>query len=175
MSRLTDMFDPPPHPSVRFTYEGAPVAWQRAGRAGSVTYTPKKTRQFETAIGMLCRRAMGALKPASGPIAISLVAFVPIPDSWSRADKARALAGLIQPTSRPDLDNYEKAVLDGLNGVAWYDDSQVCNVVKAKRYSAKPRVVVEITPLHGFRTFDVPKKYQLRGWQPLDLPEGEYE
>lgn len=175
MSRLTDMFDPPPHPFIAFTLAGAPVAWGRARLAGKRFIKPEKTRSFEADIGKACRVAMGALKPASGPIAISFVAFVPIPESWPRGDKARAQAGLLQPTSRPDLDNYEKAILDGLNGIAWYDDSQVCDVIKAKRYSKNPRVTVEITPLHGFRTFDVPKKYQLRGWQPLDLPDEAYE
>lgn len=175
MSRLTDMFDPPPHPSIRFTYEGEPVAWGRARLGAHGFVTPKKTRAFETAIGVLCRRAMGALKPASGPVAVSFVAFVPIPQSWTKRDRANAKAGLLQPTSKPDLDNYEKAILDGLNGIAFYDDSQVCDVVKAKRYSENPRVVIEITPLHGFFTYDVPKQFRLRGYKPVQLSDEAYE
>ena len=175
MSRITDMFDPTPVASIAFTLDGVPVPWGRARLVGTRHVTPAKTRRYEEAIGKLCRVRMGALKPASGPIAVSFVAFIPIPESWSKTDKARAMAGLLQPTSRPDLDNYEKAILDGLNGVAFYDDSQVCDVIKAKRYSNKPRVSVEITPLHGFHTFDAPKRFQLRGWQPLALSDEAYK
>lgn len=35
-------------------------------------------------------------------------------------------------TSKPDLDNLAKAVMDSLNGVCWIDDAQVCRIVLSK-------------------------------------------
>lgn len=38
------------------------------------------------------------------------------------------------PTSRPDLDNYLKALLDAFNGVVLKDDSQVVEFFARKQY-----------------------------------------
>jgi Holliday junction resolvase RusA-like endonuclease len=35
-------------------------------------------------------------------------------------------------TTKPDLDNLAKAVMDLLNDVAWVDDAQVCKIVLSK-------------------------------------------
>lgn len=35
---------------------------------------------------------------------------------------------------RPDIDNYQKAILDSFNGIFWHDDSQVCEVEAKKFY-----------------------------------------
>lgn len=43
-----------------------------------------------------------------------------------------------------DIDNLLKLVLDGLNGVAWRDDSQVREVEMSLRYSDNPRTLVEL-------------------------------
>ncbi|NTU67988.1 MAG: RusA family crossover junction endodeoxyribonuclease [Chlorobiaceae bacterium] len=49
-------------------------------------------------------------------------------------------------TSKPDIDNLQKFVMDALNGVFWHDDSCVCVVHAAKRYSDTPGVRVTISP-----------------------------
>ena len=51
----------------------------------------------------------------------------------------------IMPTKRPDVDNVIKCVADGLNGIAWRDDSQIVSVLANKFYSTRPRVEIEIT------------------------------
>jgi Holliday junction resolvase RusA-like endonuclease len=40
-----------------------------------------------------------------------------------------------RPTTRPDIDNYAKLVLDALNGFVWADDSQVVKIEAVKRYA----------------------------------------
>ena len=53
-------------------------------------------------------------------------------------------AGQIQATIKPDLDNIAKAVLDGLNGLAFDDDKQVVSLKVSKRYDHEARIEVEI-------------------------------
>ena len=48
------------------------------------------------------------------------------------------------PTKTPDIDNLLKTVLDGLNGVAFRDDAQVCEVVASKRYAPAARTWVRL-------------------------------
>ena len=53
----------------------------------------------------------------------------------------------VHHTSRPDIDNLRKLVMDALTGVFWHDDSYVCQGTTIKRYSAKPRTEIFITKL----------------------------
>lgn len=57
---------------------------------------------------------------------------------------------LYRPAKRGDIDNSLKSVFDSLTGVAWIDDSQVCEV-HARRHDtdkANPRAVVTIVPVN---------------------------
>jgi len=47
-----------------------------------------------------------------------------------------------------DIDNYQKGLLDVLNGWAWQDDVQVCRIIASKKYSDTPRIEVEIREHH---------------------------
>ncbi len=146
---------------IAFTVPGVPVAWGRAGvttrqaKSFAQHYTPKKTRRYEASVRAAGMAAMGTLRPCRDAVQMTLVAFVPIPKSWSRRKRAQALAGLVYPLTRPDLDNYEKAVADALNGVVYVDDSQICDVVKSKRYSDEPRVSVTFNSINGFSTYEL--------------------
>ena len=46
------------------------------------------------------------------------------------------------PTSSPDLDNVAKSVCDALNGVAYFDDSQICKLSIHKYYAKVPKIIV---------------------------------
>ena len=48
------------------------------------------------------------------------------------------------PGKKPDIDNYEKFVLDCLNGVVYLDDSLVVSCRHDKRYSKNPRTEIEV-------------------------------
>lgn len=86
--------------------------------------------------------------PLDGPVALLVHAFREVPESWSKNEKARALAGNIMPTSRPDEDNYLKFVKDALNdsGV-WTDDAVVVDGRCIKLYSSAPALRIEIRPM----------------------------
>ena len=144
--------------SVEFVVPGEPRAKGRArsriakGRTGQqfVThYTPKETVEYENLVRMAAHEAMDGQVPTRFPCAVTIAAYCSVPASWSNKKRAKALAGEVLPTGKPDLDNTEKAVLDGLNKIVFRDDSVVCDVIKRKRYSETPRVEVSVRELDG--------------------------
>lgn len=134
--------------TIRFTVPGQPIGKGRpraTTRGGSARlYTPQRTRDYEGLIGMHGALAMAGRPPLVGPLAVVLDIRLQVPASWSRAKRADALAGRLLPTGKPDKDNVIKAIYDGLNGVCWVDDAQICEGVQRKRYADEPGVVVEI-------------------------------
>lgn len=130
---------------IEFTVKGKPVGKGRPRftRTGH-TYTPEKTRAYEAAVAWECRKAMEGKFPSALPQHVSVEVMVKPPKSWSKTKTKNALGGFIAP-GRPDIDNYLKAVLDGCNGVAFLDDSQVVAVYATKRYAETDgvRVIIE--------------------------------
>ena len=120
------------------TIPGKPVgkARPRFRRAGFkvITYTPV-SRIYKQSAGVLYTNI---------PLRVRILAKFPIPESWSKKNKEKALKGEIKPNKKPDLDNIAKIILDGLNGVAYTDDKQVTSLEIEKVYSDTPCVVVYI-------------------------------
>lgn len=85
---------------------------------------------------------MAGRAPVEGPLVLSLDVRLPIPASWPKKKQEEASSGRLRPVARPDVDNFAKAVLDGLNGIVWRDDSQVVELRASKHYSISPRVDV---------------------------------
>ena len=136
---------------VQFIVPFAPVAWQRAGvtwtNQGPKHYTPEQTRAWKDIVAVYARRAMAGVEPFAGAVKLELAFHVAIPESWPRWKREVANRGEIAPTVKPDLDNFEKAVKDALNEIAWRDDAQVVKASKEKAYSFRPGVAITITPL----------------------------
>jgi Holliday junction resolvase RusA-like endonuclease len=107
-------------------------------------YPDPKTEAFEKMLAEYASLCMRGKAPTENPVALLVHAFKEIPVSWSKTDKAKAEAGYIVPTSKPDGDNYLKAVQDALNEIAWKDDSQVVDARVIKRYSTEPALRVEV-------------------------------
>lgn len=136
---------------IEITIPGTPQGKGRARSARlpngkTIHYTPEKTRTYEGIIASLAMEAMGGKPPLEGPVGLTLVIKMPIPQSWPAWKREMAIAQRIAPTTKPDADNVEKAVKDGLNGIAWRDDCQVVSVVKDKIYGVVPGVVVIFYP-----------------------------
>lgn len=143
---------------MRLTVPGEPIAKGRAravpimrdgrpvvgmgGRPVLRQYTPERTSRYENLVKLAAQQQMGAVPPLEGPISLTVCAVFAIPASWS--NRKRAAADGMPVTKRPDLDNVVKAIKDGLNGVAWADDSQVAVLTAVKVYGACPRVEIEI-------------------------------
>jgi Holliday junction resolvase RusA-like endonuclease len=103
-------------------------------------YTPKKTKDFESVIAAYAAVSMReqSEKIIEGPVSVSILINDKVPKSWTDKKKIDALDGLIRPMRTPDGDNILKAILDGLNKVAYLDDKQVVqfyfNRLYAKEY-----------------------------------------
>ena len=111
--------------------------------------TPRATRDYELLIAKtfseaLFRKYIPGVWAMDGLVEVRVAAHYPIPKSWSRKKREQALAGGIAP-GKPDIDNVVKAVLDGLNGVAFDDDRQVFRLSAEKFFSATEEGHVDVT------------------------------
>ena len=121
-----------------------PKARPRFTRYGH-TYTPKKTADYEKAIAEYWRQATHNFQyDRKQALIVNLVFGMPIPKSTSKSKTELMANGTIRPTKKPDVDNLAKAVMDGLNGVAWADDSQVVRVSIYKEYAKEPYVYIYV-------------------------------
>jgi Holliday junction resolvase len=149
-----------PANTVTFTVPGPPQGKGRARSAARIIpgkggapmaitrhYTPAKTAAYENLVRLAAQEAMSGRAPFLGPIRVEIVATCPIPTSWSGVRQRRAADGSIAPTTKPDPDNIEKAICDGLTGVAYRDDVQIVEAVKRKRYGSVPGVTVRVVEL----------------------------
>lgn len=120
---------------MRFFVPGRPVpkARPRIGKGGRM-YTPALTKAYERLVAAYCMAARGGREPLSGPVRVEIDATYRLPKRGHREGDWH--------TGRPDLDNVVKAVLDGVNGVAFADDSQVCVLHASKYYGQRDGVWV---------------------------------
>lgn len=101
----------------------------RLNRKTGQAFTPKPTKLYEAAI----REAWtGPL--LDGPVSVEIV--------YHRDGQWVTVTNDIHertlPRGKGDLDNYIKATLDGLNGTAWTDDSQVMTISASFKQSGMP-------------------------------------
>lgn len=135
---------------MRFEFDIEPVEQARPRatrmRKGIRVYDPKKVAIFKRQLGMLAKQQMldRGLEPYDGPLEVRMEFYRPVQTSLSKKERARRLSGFHRPTVKPDLSNYIKALEDGLNGIIWIDDNRIVQIVAEKKYSDRPRVVIEV-------------------------------
>lgn len=121
-----------------------PKGRPRFNKAG-VIFTPRRTHKFEHEVGWLARKA--GYQPFRGPVAVEVeIIFCP-PKTWKKADRALSIGQWADDCST-DTDNVVKAVLDGMNGVAYLDDKQVCSITATKRWGEVAGIWIKVLPLH---------------------------
>ena len=104
------------------------------------------TTTYENYVKLRFKQAYPDAEPIAAKVATAAVitAYFPIPQSASKKRKAEMAAGEILPTVKADSDNIAKIILDSLNGLAFYDDAQVIELIVHKRYAEVPKVDVQI-------------------------------
>lgn len=107
-------------------------------------HTDAKTAKYERSVRMAATVEMGGRDPFEGPLSVSLRFRMPIPKSATKRVRTAMAAGEIAHTSRSDLDNMAKAILDALNTVVFCDDAQICRLFCTKVYAEAPGVDVKV-------------------------------
>ena len=94
----------------------------RASRFGG--YQPKRVTDFKKTVALHAKQAArdGGWDGSSGPLGLTLLFRFRCPKSAKKDERSRTRWHI----KRPDLDNIEKAVTDGL-ACLMVDDSQVCS------------------------------------------------
>ncbi|WP_213996426.1 RusA family crossover junction endodeoxyribonuclease [Tepidanaerobacter syntrophicus] len=109
--------------TFRVTIPGRPVpkGRPRLGKNGNV-YTPARTKQYEQLVGWKVKEVVR--KPFTGDVAMDIKVYI------------KCQCG--------DLDNLEKALLDGMNGIAYIDDKQVAALAIQRFKDKNERVEIEL-------------------------------
>lgn len=115
------------------TPKGRPRVAMR-GRFPTV-YTPKETREAEDSFMQQAIKQKPET-PLEGALSIRIKFYKIKPKSMSKK--------VIHWTTKPDLDNLVKLVIDALNKVFFQDDAQIIEISASKEYDQTPRTEVEI-------------------------------
>lgn len=113
-----------------------PIPKARPRLSKFAVYTPKKTKNFENLIAFEWKRRYKDLILKNAVKLDLLFCF----------KKAKSCKKTLH-TQRPDIDNLEKAILDGLNKVAFVDDCQVVEMKSKKVFSDTDKILITVTEL----------------------------
>lgn len=126
--------------------KGSARAFVVKGRA-IITAANAKTKPWEQAIRSAAHEA--GCTPVKCAVAVHAIFWFPRPKGHY-GKKGVKVSAPFEYTKKPDVDKALRALLDGLTGVAFVDDSQVHCVSGHKRYvsdDGQPGMHVEIVPV----------------------------
>lgn len=136
---------------VKFTVYGEPKGKGRPRfrRMGNFvqTYSSDVTINYENLVKIIFLENCEERFLDSQPLEMNIIIYQSIPSSTSKKKQKQMRDGIIRPTKKPDCDNIIKAILDGLNKVAYKDDTQIVKLFCEKFYSDEPRVEILIKEL----------------------------
>lgn len=146
--------------NLSFCVEGEPINYVRErsvrykhSKSGHF-YNPKQGLMLETrktlqkSLKKDMRDELQSLfnnKAAVYEVELELVFFKKIQQAGSKKTKMLKEAGVIRPTNTPDIDNFDKFILDALHNVLYEDDKHVVAIRSEKRYSENPRTEINAT------------------------------
>lgn len=104
-----------------------------------IVFTPKQTTDYEKLIATKWKEKYKI--PTEKAVEVDLYFTFERPKSWTKKKREN----MKFHTLKPDVDNLEKAILDGLNKVAFVDDKQVFSVSAKKYYADYNSIRIVIT------------------------------
>ena len=122
---------------IKIEIGGEPIPAARPRFSGRRVYQPKRNVEYRQRVQAAAKLAMFNAAPMSG----ELSAVVKL---YRKYRTATRIFG--------DVDNHLKAIFDGLSGIAFCDDSQICRCVVEKfTDKERPRAVIEVGELDSFK------------------------
>lgn len=148
-----------------------PRAFAHQGRVR--VYTPGTAEAWKSQIAQAAQPWHGAR--IAGPVFLKVEFLMPRPRAHVRRDGSVRPSAPGWHTTRPDIDNLLKAVLDALTTIGlWADDAAITEIIAQKRYATgtEPGAIISITTSHGgiphdshrSRTSQKPRKTQEFQW-----------
>lgn len=133
---------------IKLEFDVKPMAKQsfRTTRTGN-KYLDPSVIKYRKAIRNMAIAQMRNQKAEriEGAVNMNIVYAFRRPQSLSKKERNEIDGGKTVPkTTKPDIDNLTKAILDALNGIVWKDDAQVTQINIQKVWSAKDQIEVEI-------------------------------
>lgn len=127
--------------------EAVPQCRPRFTHNGGRPYQTKKVLDYKQLVKYLAEQALNGRPLTEKALRLEVEFYTTIPVSTTKKKRQLIDTGVIFPTKKPDVDNVVKSLMDGMNKVVYYDDTQVVDLVIHKRYSDKPRLEVKITEI----------------------------
>lgn len=78
------------------------------------------------------------------PLKVTLLFFLPRPKGHYKKSGELTKSAPAMHSSKPDIDNLQKAALDALKGICWRDDTQIWSISATKSYSTEPMTQITI-------------------------------
>lgn len=122
---------------IQVDLKPTPKARPRFNPRSGRPYTPKSTTDFESLISFFARNHF--VRPMSGAVEI-IINF-----SFIKAKSSK----LVMHTKKPDIDNLIKSVCDGLNKIAYKDDSQIVKLASEKIFADRDGIDIYIKELNS--------------------------
>lgn len=99
---------------------------------------------YQRVVSTIARNYMRGKAPIDAPVNVIITHVKPRPKSHTIAQKAVPWA-----TTKPDLDNIAKVILDAMNGIVFSDDSRVAllSIQKVYRHSQEEYIEVSVHDL----------------------------
>ena len=128
---------------------GEPVskARPRFSKWSKKAYNTKKTTDYEKLVKDIYM--LSEQETIEGEIVAVIECYFKVPKSDSKVTRLAKLSNIARPIKKPDVDNLAKICLDGLNGLAYKDDSQIVDLRIRKWYSNDPRVIINLERVGG--------------------------
>lgn len=142
---------------VEVVIYGEPVSqsrprFRRVGK-GVSTYDAPKIAKYKKHVAE-CAKEQYKDEPLKGVLRVDIGVYRGMLKSFTKKQRLDAQNNVLRPYKKPDVDNYAKGVLDGLNEIIWADDGQIIELHVFKRFDEVPRVEVKITELEGENKYE---------------------